>query len=295
MLEESLADTFDLEVELERQESLELLDRAMSLLPEDTRAALVKRYVDKSTLAEVAAQLGTNTSAAAMRIQRGKLALRRVLTKRMQHEIAAYGITGEHMWEETRLWCTICGRHRLLGQIAPERGGFTLRCPHCCTDADMVYSQFGHLQTLEGVKSYKVALTKATIWFEHFYHTVIQQGTIECSECGKPMVAHKFGPDDAPTWIASSSKYGLCVSCSHCRNYATTFLDHFAHRSQAGQHFIQRHPRIITLPERIVEVDGHTAAVTRIESVIDSAWLDVVLSLDTYKILQVHGEHGEQA
>jgi DNA-directed RNA polymerase specialized sigma24 family protein len=44
-----------------------------------------------------------------------------------------------------------------------------------------------------------------------------------------------------------------------------------------------------------VEVDGHTAAVTRIESVIDSAWLDVVLSLDTYKILQVHGEHGEQA
>ena len=109
------------------------------------------------------------------------------------------------------------------------------------------------------------------------------------------MVAHKFGPDDAPTWIASSSKYGMCVSCSHCRNYATAFLDHFAHISQAGQHFIQRHPRIITLPERIVEVDGHIAAVTRIESVIDSAWLDVVLSLDTYKILQVHGEHGEQA
>ena len=50
MLEESLADTFDLEVELERQELIELLDRAMSLLPEDTRAALVKRYVDEFLL-----------------------------------------------------------------------------------------------------------------------------------------------------------------------------------------------------------------------------------------------------
>jgi hypothetical protein len=85
----------------------------------------------------------------------------------------------------------------------------------------------------------------------------------------------------------------MTVSCSHCSNYATTFLDHIAQALQAGQHFIQSHPRIITLPEHIIEVDGRPAAVTRIESVTDSAWLDVVLSLDTYKLLQVHGEHGE--
>ncbi|HVB72444.1 MAG TPA: sigma-70 family RNA polymerase sigma factor [Ktedonobacteraceae bacterium] len=74
-LEDSLADDFDIEVELERKELVELLDRAMALLPVETRHVLVKRYVEESSLAEVAEQLGTNVSAVAMRLQRGKLAL----------------------------------------------------------------------------------------------------------------------------------------------------------------------------------------------------------------------------
>src|SRR5690348_10801534 len=79
-LEDLLADDFDVEVELERKELVELLDRALALLPAETRTILVKRYVEESPLQEVADQLGLNVSATAMRLQRGKLALRRVLS-----------------------------------------------------------------------------------------------------------------------------------------------------------------------------------------------------------------------
>src|SRR5579875_2014568 len=54
-LEDQLADDFDLEVELERKELIELLDRAMALLPAETRTVLVERYVQESPLTEVAA------------------------------------------------------------------------------------------------------------------------------------------------------------------------------------------------------------------------------------------------
>ncbi len=79
-LEDALADDLDIEVELERKELVELLDRALALLPAETRVVLVKRYVEESPLAEVAAQLGTNAHAVAVRLQRGRLALRHVLT-----------------------------------------------------------------------------------------------------------------------------------------------------------------------------------------------------------------------
>ncbi len=86
-LEELVADEFDLEIELERRELVTLLDRALALLPAETRAVLVKRYIEESPLAEIAAQMDTNASAVAMRLQRGKLALRKVLTSEMQEEL----------------------------------------------------------------------------------------------------------------------------------------------------------------------------------------------------------------
>jgi len=93
------------------------LERAMALLPEETRTILIKRYIEESPLAEFAGQLGTNTSTVAMRLQRGKLALRKVLTNDMQQEILTYqtGATAQ-TWERTSLWCNLCGKHHLLGK-----------------------------------------------------------------------------------------------------------------------------------------------------------------------------------
>ncbi|GAC1473511.1 MAG: hypothetical protein PVSMB5_24840 [Ktedonobacteraceae bacterium] len=56
-LEDILTDEYDIEVELERKELLELLERALSALPEQIQQVLLKRYVKESSLAEIAAHL----------------------------------------------------------------------------------------------------------------------------------------------------------------------------------------------------------------------------------------------
>lgn len=159
-LEESLVDDFDIEVELERKELIELLNRAMALLPRETRIVLVKRYVEESPLAEVAAQLGTNASAVAMRLQRGKLALRRVLTKEMSQEIASYdvGITAINEWDETSIWCTSCGQRKLMGKFIPDEGELLLRCPTCCLGEETI-SHTRYPALLRNVKRYTSALS----------------------------------------------------------------------------------------------------------------------------------------
>lgn len=288
-INELFIDTYDLAVELERKELVELLDRAMSLLPEETRAVLIKRYIDESPLADVARQLGTTTGTVAMRIQRGKLALRKVLTRQMQHEIAPYSLVSKDSWEETRIWCTLCGRHRLLGKMQSDEGFLVLHCPHCSLAGNKVYS-YSHLpKILGGLKSYKAAITRLVKWSDSYYRQAMEQHKVACVECSKPTTVRTFGPDNLPDVLASSSQYGTQTFCPHCESLCTSYLDHFVLTSPYGQKFTSQHSRVRTIPERIIEVNGRPAAVTRIESMTDGSALDVISSLDTYEIIHVHG------
>jgi RNA polymerase sigma-70 factor (ECF subfamily) len=72
-------DPFDAEIELERHELADLLDRALGLLPPETRAVLVARYIEESPHAEIAARLGVTEAAAKMRCVRGLEAVREQL------------------------------------------------------------------------------------------------------------------------------------------------------------------------------------------------------------------------
>jgi RNA polymerase sigma-70 factor (ECF subfamily) len=101
-----LADDFDVEVELERHELAELLDRALGLLPTTTRQVLVARYVHDSPHAEIAARLGLSTDAVSMRLTRGKLLLRRALTADLREEAMAYGFFDRwHPWDRANVEC----------------------------------------------------------------------------------------------------------------------------------------------------------------------------------------------
>jgi RNA polymerase sigma-70 factor (ECF subfamily) len=102
---EEPADDLDMEVELERHELAELLDRALGLLPTTTRRVLVERYVHDSPHAEIAARLGLSADAVSMRLTRGKLLLRRALTAELREEATAYGFYDPDTdgWQETRV------------------------------------------------------------------------------------------------------------------------------------------------------------------------------------------------
>ena len=62
-LHEELADDIDLQRDLEREELITLLDRALTLLPPAAHTVLIEKYVHESPLAEVAARVGASEGA----------------------------------------------------------------------------------------------------------------------------------------------------------------------------------------------------------------------------------------
>ncbi len=289
VLEETLADDYDIEIELERKELIELLDRAMALLPQETRTVLVKRYVGESSLAEVAAQLGTNTSVVAMRLQRGKLALRRVLTKEMSQDISPYRVFTTDEWEETPFWCYYCGQHHLLGKRKASEGELLLKCPECSRGVEDLVSQ-NHLPVLQGLKSYKPLLSRLMIWCNNFYRTGLSNGTVPCEGCGRHLAVH-IGPPPlyALQYLREKNELTLNIRCTSCNSTFTTPLESLVLSLPEARQFWQRYPRMRTLPRQYIEVEGCSAIVTCFESVTENAQLTIISAQNNYEVLHIYG------
>ncbi len=293
-LEDWLSDDFDLEVELERKELIELLDRALALLPAETRAVLIERYVQESPITEVAARLGINTSAAAMRLQRGKLALRSVLAREFGRELASYELArldpaSADSWEETPLWCTICGQHRLKGRYNREKGEIWFTCPVCCPAPRDFLMHTDMSRVLVGVKGYKPALSRMYAWDHNYYRPNLSARTIPCPACGRPTELQR-GPSEHPSlspW--HRNRHGIFHQCDRCTpaNYCWESLEFMVLALPEGRRFQQEHPRIRSLPHQEVEVDGRAALVTTFESVTNTDRFVVISARDTYELLRI--------
>src|SRR5215211_7689184 len=116
--EDEFADETNLELELDRHELANLLDRALSLLPPETGQMLIEHYIQQSSHVEIAKKMNLNPGTVAVRLQRGKLTLQKLFRKNLQAESIAFGLIASdgHSWEETNIWCIWCGRSRLLGK-----------------------------------------------------------------------------------------------------------------------------------------------------------------------------------
>jgi len=293
------ADAFDLEVELERHELVTLLDRALASLPPETRAALIAHYVEDSPLAEIAGRLGASASAVAMRLQRGKLALRRVLTTEFRTDLAAYGLgaTDAGQWEETRLWCTMCGQRRLMGRYDPDEGELWLWCPACIPaqphgddDDEHMLIHTHSRQILGGVTGYKRAVNRLTNWVETYYHPNLRQGHAPCPHCGYAMPLHfdLSRPTDIPRALHGESP-GVYHWCPVCRAYFWESLHGLLLATPVGRQFAQRHPRMRGLPHTFVETEGRAAIVSPFESMTTGERLTLITSADTFELLRVYG------
>lgn len=281
----------DCNLELERKELVELLDKALALLPTETRNLLIERYVRESPIAEVAARLGIQASAAAMRLQRGKLALRRVLSQELGNEAISHDlpVVTLNKWEETNIWCTLCGQHRTLGRITPELGELLLKCPACCSAPKDTLTRNYYPDLLSGVKGYKPALNRLRTWSNSFYRAAIERGEAACINCGR-MVALKMEiPRDASTWMKARSEHAFCIDCPSCHSTCYNVLENLTLELPEGLRFLQTHPRIRTLPYEYVEAEGRPAVVTRFESVTNTDLFVVVSALGTYDTLRIYG------
>jgi RNA polymerase sigma-70 factor (ECF subfamily) len=296
-LNNTLPDHFDLEVELERHELAMLLDRALGLLPAETRQALVQHYVEESPHAEIAAELGISEGAVALRLYRGKLALRRVLTSSLREEAAAYGIMGtpenSDAWEETRVWCPGCGRQKLLIRVARGVGTISFRCPACNPDPEVIDAEYRtgntHFARLIGdLTRPKSILNKTATWISSYFASALEQGTAQCTNCGHHAQVRRYESGDAlPGTVECHHVYVLCDACGEA---VSSSFEGFVVSMPQVQRFWRKHSRIRALPNGEIEACGQIAHVMSFHSLTNSAQLDVVAAPDTFKLIGIHGD-----
>lgn len=279
-LEETLPDTFDLEIDLERKELADLLDRALALLSPETRTVLIERYIKELPLGEIAASLGIPLETLAKRLQRGKLAFRRILTTDLKEDFASHLITkvGDG-WEDTPLWCCLCGQRRLSARTTPE-SRWQLNCPHC--QASSGYPLFQTKPSRE-TKSHRRALTQMLLWIERCYRSSLATRQLPCTTCGC-LLPITISPDC----------HLLQVSCSTCQIYQRETLYSLSLAQPLMRQFWQEQKRIRRRSERTVEVEGRPAIVTEFESVSSQMTIAVVLAQDTYELLQIVKDHSRR-
>ncbi|HEU5437818.1 MAG TPA: RNA polymerase sigma factor [Ktedonobacterales bacterium] len=287
---DQLASDVNMEIDLERQELAALLDRALALLPPETRAALLAHYVEQTPLVELAVHLGANTAAVAMRLQRGKLALRRILTTGLGAELASHApdLYARYGWETTPLWCTICGRHHLLGRYHVAEGELWLRCPECSPDPSLFHIHMQAPDVLGGVRGYQRAHVRELAWVARYYQPHLCNRHIPCPSCGRMLPRG----GDRPHYASPSplgNDQGLRLICATCDLDNWQSLDSLALVTPAGRVFRRRHPRIRTLRHEHVEAQGRPAVVSRFESVTSADRLAIVCDAETFAPLSAEG------
>ncbi len=295
--EELPADEPEPLLELERNELARLLDRVMALLPPETREVLVAKYIEESPHSEIAGRLDLSEGALKVRLHRGRLALRRVLTTELHREAAAHGLCpeGAGRWEETRIYCPQCGRHRLMGRFDRDNpdGRFQLHCPDCHPDPAFAVSNthvgYGHFRNLLGdVRAYKPALSRLLTWVHGYYARGLEDGAVGCAICGRVTRLRAGLPDTVPPYARGFP--GLHVRCEGCAEVIwSESVFGLALCLPEARRFWREHPRVRALLAREVEAGGIPALVITFASLTGSARLDVVLARDTFRLLGVSG------
>lgn len=286
----------DLDLELERDDLATLLDRALTLLPADTREALIHHYIDQRSHAEIADLLGSTENAVTVRLHRGRLAFRKALASPELRSLStAFGlaIAPESDWQETRIWCHECGVHRMIARFSDDHTCFQIKCPVCHDFPDFapgVYmtnvSGVGWL--LEGISSFKPAYNRASEFMSNTYRRYLDDGVAHCLNCGARTALIDGKPDFLPEEFRSMiGKHYVCQTCGSRSDSSLAGLVIVMPEMRA---FWKANPRIRRLPDRAIEADGHPAIVTGYESVSDRTRIEIVSKRDDFRTLRINGE-----
>ena len=275
-------DPIDLEIELEKHELAELLDRALAELPPLTRTVLIERYIHDRPQAEIARRLRTSEGAVEARIQRGKLSLHRTLTTQFQSEAAAYGLFPERQGQlqETRIWCPNCGNRHLMGYLDSNQPHLALRmwCPRC--GANLAIGDVPGL--FNGIHGFRAALSRFARWHHHYFQHALASRQAVCLRCGRVV------PLLLETQLGGDQTLGCTARCPSCVDWAIQAdAAALALSLPAAQAFWRKHQRIATSPIQLIEAHGTSALLITLQDVRGAAKLELVMVCDTLTPLSV--------
>lgn len=290
--EDELQDETSLELELDRYELATLLDRALSLLPTETAQMLVEHYIKESSHAEIAERMRIKPGTVAVRLQRGKLTLQRLLRTTLQAESASFGLAqmGGPEWQETNIWCPWCGQARLLGKFQKNEM-FALRCPKCDPHPESIMAGLDltkpyHASLLGNTKTYKPAYSRLLRAFTPLYQLALKSHTAPCLACGGQIeVIVEYGKQ---THKRSHKFSQITLYCPGCGWSSNKSLSGLVIALPEAQRFWREYPRMKTLPTQEIEVQGSRAFLTRLQSVTGNAELTVISKRDTFELIEVH-------
>lgn len=290
-LVDMLASEDVIDAEIEHAERVELLERALGLLPRETRDVLVARYLAETSPHEIATRYGLSEATLSVRLHRGRQALRQLLATTLREDAIAYGLIAEadEAWQETRIWCPVCGRARLHGQLSGTPAHLRLYCMRCGDSYAGFIDHVSYQGILDGIKTFKAALNRVMVWAGPYYHQGATTGEVLCQRCGRqvPLLVN----ETSDTHPAVHLKHGVRADCS-CNAINTSELAGMALFTPEGRGFWQAHPRIHMLPERYVEMGGRDAIVIGYKSVTGSASFDALYVRDTFELIATNETPG---
>lgn len=274
-------ETSTFELDLEHQEVVGLLHEALALLPDETRDLLVARFIDSLSPTEIASRLGISENNVTLRLHRGRGALKQIVRDKLP-DLEAIGHDAGGTWQQTNLWCAVCGEHKLEGKLNSVVGRLYLRCPACFNRTGELFNATDGLpNVIADVSGFKTAYKRISRWAHDFYIPGLHAGRAACSSCGRPVT---------PSWVdkGDQTHYQVDASCQVCGGNNFTSLEGLTFALPQSQRFWQQHPRLRLLPfQHIVEVEGQPAVLVTQESVETGKRLSALFGLHSYHFLRV--------
>jgi RNA polymerase sigma factor (sigma-70 family) len=266
---------FDLEVELERDELAGLLDRALALLPPETRDLLVRRYIDELPQAEIARVLSLSEGAVEGRLHRGKLALRRVLSTTLGDAAASLGLIDarDAGWTPTPIWCPACGVRKVEARMDTVASTLVVRCAECDTAHPDLINSTGFVSP--EARTVRPAVSRVLVGIDEMFRHATVDGHYRCTRCGRSLPLREISDGvfviECTTcdWIDRETWHSLTWSVPEVRA------------------FWREYARSRFRPAHEIEYGGVRAVVTGFESVSDSSAIEVVTRRDTLQVLHV--------
>ncbi len=264
-----------------------LLDHALGALSSSAREMVELCYLVELPQREVAARLDLSLSALEARLHRARQHLRQVLNGPLRTDAEALGLALDQEyaggWRETRLWCTLCGRQRLVGVFLPQPGGSAnlhMQCPACEERYGLIDTQSNNVHSkglvrLDGVQSFRPAWKRTMQTMSRLLQGTLRPGAHVCPYCRVParvrliektqVIVNNEAVILPPGLVRHPAQFWLWWDCPRCGHgpdaggefFAASDLVYWSHAQT--QQFMQEHPRWISEPELLVEYAGQPA------------------------------------
>ncbi|MCO5219422.1 MAG: RNA polymerase sigma factor [Thermomicrobiales bacterium] len=273
------------EIDLHQAEIISLLQEMIDDLPEDTRRALLLKYVEGLPQTEVADRLGVGEKALESRLLRGKRKLRdHIIMNRPDTAIDLGLVIDTEVWHTTNIWCLSCGRERLEARWF-EDGTVRYDCPSCHNDWFMPDER-----TIQTSHRFLSGIPRNPPPFTPLHRLISEQSGLmlhrsgpsgtPCPHCGRTIEPVRWSPPESSSVpIEPEIQLDVIYTCRACASVLKfSYLPGSGIWTGQGNTFTAKHPQVEMLKPVATEWQGRPAIRTTWKSLNDpgefTCWVD---------------------